>query len=87
MNKQSERKMKMDAIALVNIVMSFALVLIGYLLRIVWESIKRLQNDMAELERHASETYVRRDDYREDMNEVKAMLRQVVDAVSKKVDR
>jgi uncharacterized protein YoxC len=77
----------MGVFELVNIFMSFALVLIGYLLRIVWESIKRLQNDMAELERHTSETYVRRDDYREDMNEVKSMLRQVIDAVNKKVDR
>ena len=77
----------MGVFELVNIFMSFALVLIGYLLRIVWESIKRLQNDMAELERHTSETYVRRDDYREDMNEVKSLLRQVIDAVNKKVDR
>ena len=77
----------MEPAFIINIIMGFVLVLVGWFMRVMWDSIKRLQSDMAELERHASETYVRRDDYREDMNEVKAMLRQVVDAVSKKVDR
>jgi hypothetical protein len=42
---------------------------------------------MAELERHASETYVRRDDYRDDMAEVKSMLRQIFEILNSKVDR
>jgi len=56
-------------------------------MRVMWDSIKRLQSDMAELERHASETYVRRDDYRDDMAEVKTMLRQIFETINNKVDR
>jgi len=77
----------MEPAVILNIAFSFIFILIGWFLRIMWDSIKRLQNDMSELERHASETYVRRDDYRDDMAEVKTMLRQIFDTINNKVDR
>ena len=77
----------MEPIVIINGVMSIVLVLFGWLLRVGYDSIKRLQSDMAELERHASETYVRRDDYRDDMAEVKTMLRQIFETINNKVDR
>jgi hypothetical protein len=42
---------------------------------------------MSEMERHASETYVRRDDYRDDMQEVKALIRQILAKLDDKADR
>ena len=77
----------MEPAVILNIAFSFILILIGWFLRIMWDSIKRLQNDMSELERHAFETYVRRDDYRDDMAEVKTMLRQIFETINNKVDR
>jgi uncharacterized protein YjeT (DUF2065 family) len=77
----------MELTVILNVAFSLILVLIGWFLRIMWDSIKRLQSDMAELERHASETYVRRDDYRDDMAEVKNMLRQIFEILNSKVDR
>jgi len=77
----------MEPAVILNIAFSFIFILIGWFLRIMWDSIKRLQNDMSELERHASETYVRRDDYRDDMAEVKTMLRQIFETINNKVDR
>ena len=77
----------MEPAFIINIIMGFVLMLFGWLLRVGYDSIKRLQNDMAELERHASETYVRRDDYRDDMAEVKTMLRQIFETINNKVDR
>jgi len=63
------------------------MLLAGWFLRIMWDSIKRLQQDQAELERHVSETYVRRDDYRDDMAELKAMLRQIMSKLDDKADK
>lgn len=77
----------MEPTIIINVAFSIILVLIGWFMRIMWDSIKRLQHDMSELERHASETYVRRDDYREDMAEVKSMIRQVLYKLNDKVDR
>ena len=61
--------------------------LVGWFLRMVWDSIKRLQQDQATLERHVSETYVRRDDYRDDMAEMKLMLRQIISKLDDKQDK
>lgn len=77
----------MEPVVILNVAMSIILVLIGWFMRVMWDSIKRLQTDMAELERHASETYVRRDDYRDDMAEVKGMLRQIFELLNGKQDR
>jgi len=77
----------MEPVVIINGIMSIVMVLFGWLLRVGYDSIKRLQNDMSELERHASETYVRRDDYRDDMAEVKTMLRQIFETINNKVDR
>jgi len=63
------------------------MLLAGWFLRIMWDSIKRLQQDQAELERHVSETYVRRDDYRDDMAEMKLMLRQIIAKLDDKADK
>lgn len=77
----------MELTVILNVAFSFIFILIGWFLRIMWDSIKRLQRDMSELERHNAETYVRRDDYRDDMAEVKSMLRQIFELLNGKVDR
>jgi len=70
-----------------NAVIGGLMMLSGWFLRIVWDSIKTLQKDQATLERHVSETYVRRDDYRDDMTEMKLMLRQIIDKLDDKADK
>ena len=77
----------MDLQTAFNAAVGGLMMLAGWFLRSVWDSIKRLQQDQATLERHVSETYVRRDDYRDDMAEVKTMLRQIFETINNKVDR
>jgi len=55
---------------------------------------KRLQDEITKVEgqitqqqRHASETYLRRDDYRDDMIEVKALIRQILAKLDDKADK
>ena len=77
----------MEPATIINIFMSVVLMGMGWIMRVIWDSIKRLQRDMNEMERHASETYVRRDDYRDDIAEMKSMLRQLFEIVNSKQDR
>lgn len=70
-----------------NVAVSGVMLLVGWFLRVVWDSIRRLQEDMNRLERHVSETYVRRDDYRDDMAEMKLMLRQIIEKLDNKQDK
>jgi hypothetical protein len=77
----------MDMQTAFNAVIGALMMLSGWFLRIVWDSIKRLQQDQATLERHVNETYVRRDDYRDDMAEMKLMLRQIISKLDEKQDK
>jgi len=77
----------MDVQTAFNAVIGGLMMLSGWFLRIVWDSIKRLQADQNTLERHVSETYVRRDDYRDDMAEMKLMLRQIISKLDDKADK
>ncbi len=67
---------------LFNSAFSVVLILIGWGVRAIFEAITRLQNEQTKLERLVSTTYVRRDDYKEDMAEVKTLL----GAIWKKID-
>jgi len=77
----------MDMQTAFNALIGGAMMLLGWFLRVVWDSIKRLQADQSTLERHVSETYVRRDDYRDDMAEMKLMLRQIISKLDDKQDK
>lgn len=70
-----------------NVAVGGIMLLAGWFLRVVWDSIRRLQEDMNRLERHVSETYVRRDDYRDDMAEMKLLLRQIISKLDDKQDK
>ena len=61
---------------LYNIVIGVAGAAIGWILKVVWDSVRTLQNDMKEIEREIHTNYVSKDDYKQDIKEVKEMLRQ-----------
>lgn len=77
----------MEPALIINVLLSTVLMGMGWWMNAIWQAVKRLQSDMSEMERHASETYVRRDDYRDDMAEIKALVRQILSKLDGKVDR
>jgi len=75
-------------------VLSVLLLYIGWQMRIFWDTMKSIRKDVSDLDdkiqdhhTHTAETYVRRDDYRDDMAEIKTMLRQIFGLVNTKVDK
>ena len=77
----------MEPTLMINVLLSTVLMGMGWWMNTIWQAVKRLQSDMSEMERHAAETYVRRDDYRDDMAEIKALVRQILSKLDGKVDR
>jgi len=77
----------MEPTLIINVLLSVVLMGMGWWMNTIWQAVKRLQSDMADMERHATETYVRRDDYRDDMQEVKALIRQILAKLDDKADR
>jgi cell fate (sporulation/competence/biofilm development) regulator YmcA (YheA/YmcA/DUF963 family) len=73
----------MDTQVLFNIAVSLAGVLGGWILNNIYRSIERLDTDV----RAMPHMYVGREDYRNDMRDVKDMLGKIFDRLDTKVDK
>lgn len=72
---------------LYNIIVGVAGAAIGWLLKVVWDSVRALQADMKEIERELHTEYVSKDDYRQDILEVKDILKQIFEKLDRKADK
>jgi hypothetical protein len=72
---------------LVNLVIGVAGAAMGWMLKVVWDSIRLLQDDMKELERALHTKYVSKDDYRADIQDIKSMVKAIFDRLERKADK
>jgi len=72
---------------LVNLVIGVAGTAMGWMLKVVWDSIRLLQHDMKALERVLHTKYVSKDDYRTDIQEIKEMVKAIFDRLDRKADK
>ena len=71
----------------VNIAIAVTGAAMGWMLKVVWESIKELQQDTQRLEREVHTRYVSKDDYRTDIQELKDMLKAIFERLDRKADK
>lgn len=72
---------------LFNIVIGVAGTAMGWLLKVVWDSIRLLQDEMKSLERVIHTKYVTKDDYKDDIRDVKDMLNAIFKRLEQKADK
>ena len=72
---------------LVNLVIGVAGAAMGWMLKVVWDSIRLLQDDMKTLERALHTKYVSKDDYRADIQDIKSMVKAIFDRLERKADK
>ena len=60
---------------------------VGWIMRIIWTEIKLVQASQREIENNISDNYVRKDDYRVDIAEIKGMLARIFDRLENKADK
>ena len=60
---------------------------LGWFARELWAAVKELKSDLAKLREDLPREYVIRDDYREDIRDIKAMLAKIFEKLEGKVDR
>jgi len=60
---------------------------LGWLLKVVWDSIRSLEQDLKVLERDLHTKYVTKDEYRQDILEMKDILKQIFDKLDRKADK
>ena len=77
----------MDYQLLFNIAFSFILFLLGWFVRIAYDAANAMKNDLMALERELHSSFVRREDYKEDIREIKDLLLSIQDRINNKADK
>lgn len=77
----------MDSQNLLNIAFGVASSVLGWFAREMWSAVKELKADLAKLREELPRTYVVRDDYKDDIREIKEMLTKLFDRLDGKADK
>jgi hypothetical protein len=77
----------MDKQDLINLVFGASASVLGWFAREMWAAVKELKADLAKLREELPRSYVVRDDYKDDIREIKEMLTKLFDRIDGKVDK
>jgi hypothetical protein len=77
----------MDWQNIINIAGGAALATIGWFARQLWDAVQKLKSDMSSLELSISNNYVKKDDFKDGVKELKDMLGKIFDRLDSKADR
>lgn len=71
----------------INTFLGIGMTVMGWFARELWAAVKELKSDLAKLREDLPKDYVARDDYREDIREVKALLAKIFEKLENKADK
>ena len=77
----------MDEQFMINILGGIVAVLIGWFVRVLWDSQARTAKEIKETNRDIVTNYIRRDDYKDDIADIKNMLSLIFQKLDGKVDK
>ena len=77
----------MDQQMIINLAAGAVLAGLGWFARVLWEAVNKLQEDLHQLEVELPSNYVRRDEFSDNMKEIKEMLGKIFDRLDNKVDK
>ena len=72
---------------LINTALGLGFSVLGWFARELWAAVKELKTDLSKLKEDLPKTYVARNDYRDDLNEIKNMLGKIFDKLDNKQDK
>ena len=67
--------------------LGIGMTVVGWFARELWGAVKELRTDLAALREDLPKDYVAKDDYREDIREIKALLAKIFEKLDAKVDK
>lgn len=77
----------MDYQTLLNIGLTLISSVTGWFARELWSAVKELKTDLANLKEDLPKTYVVKDDYKDDIRELKEMINKIFDKLDNKSDK
>ena len=72
---------------LINMFLGIGMTVVGWFARELWGAVKELKADLAALREDLPKEYVAKDDYREDIREINAMLAKIFEKLEHKADK
>ena len=77
----------MEVLSLFQALLAIAVSVAGWFLRSLWSNQTLLEKALTQHQMDVAEKYVRKDDYRVDLQEVKSMLDKLFNQLNSKVDK
>jgi hypothetical protein len=77
----------MDYQQILNIGLGVAMAITGWFARELWAAVKELKSDLAKLREDLPREYVAKNDYRQDIRELKEMMSKIFDKIDAKQDK
>ena len=71
----------------INVIIGLAISAVGWWCRQIWDSIQDLKNDVKRIEIDLPHYYVTKDDYKDDIAEVKKILNEIFQELKTKADK
>lgn len=59
----------------------------GWILKTIWDAINDLKTEVKELNREVNQDFVRREDFKDSMSDIKEMLNKIFDKLDNKADK
>jgi hypothetical protein len=72
---------------LINMFLGIGMTVVGWFARELWGAVKELKADLAALREDLPKAYVAKDDYKDDIREIKALLAKIFEKLDAKVDK
>lgn len=72
---------------LINMFLGIGMTVVGWFARELWGAVKELKADLAALREDLPKEYVAKDDYKDDIREIKALLAKIFEKLDSKVDK
>jgi cell division protein FtsB len=77
----------MNSQDLINLAFGAVSSVLGWFARELWSAVKELKADLSKLREELPKTYVTRDDYKDDIRDIKEMLTKLFDRLDNKADK
>lgn len=71
----------------INLIIACSGAVVGWVLKVIWDAVRTLQDDMKEIERDLHVNYISKDDYKADIAEIKDILKQIFEKLDRKADK
>jgi hypothetical protein len=71
----------------INLFFGVGWTVMGWFARELWAAVKELKVDLAKLRENLPKDYIAKDDYKEDIREIKSMLAKIFEKLENKADK